>query len=70
MNSHGLMKKALEIQNREKKEEKVTGVCESKSEKNSAIVVRDGIFTISDKLEISGIKQDPELKSLVDSVIR
>lgn len=70
MNSHGLMQKALEIQNRDKEKQKMPNISEKKNTKNSAIVVRDGIFTISENLETSSVKQDPELKKLIDSVLK
>lgn len=70
MNSHGLMQKALEIQNRNKEKQKMPNISEKKNNKNSAIVVRDGIFTISENLETSSVKQDPDLKKLIDSVLK
>lgn len=45
-------------------------ISEKKNNKNSAIVVRDGIFTISENLETSSVKQDPDLKKLIDSVLK
>ena len=35
-----------------------------------AIIVKNGIFTISQDLETSSVKQDPALKALVDSILR
>ncbi len=70
MNSHGLMQKALEIQNRNKEKQEMPNITEKKSNKNTAIVVRDGIFTISENLETSSVEQDPELKKLIDSVLK
>lgn len=70
MNSHGLMQKALEIQNRNKEKQEMSNITEKKNNKNTAIVVRDGIFTISENLETSSVEQDPELKKLIDSVLK
>lgn len=70
MNSHGLMQKALEIQNRNKEKQEMSNISEKKNNKNTAIVLRDGIFTISENLETSSVEQDPELKKLIDSVLK
>ncbi len=37
--------------------------------KGQAIVERDGIFSIRESLETGGVKLDPALKALVDSVL-
>ncbi len=37
--------------------------------KGQAIVERDGIFSIRESLETGGVKLDPVLKALVDSVL-
>jgi len=40
------------------------------SKNKSTIVLRDGVYTIRQNLEISDVKQDPALKELVESVLR
>lgn len=34
------------------------------------IIQQDGVFVIKSNLETSKVKQDPELKTLIDSVLR
>ncbi|MDO5773534.1 MAG: hypothetical protein Q4P16_04405 [Spirochaetales bacterium] len=72
---HGLMKKALEMTN---KNNACTSGLLSKITKSSlrtknmtkAIVEQNGIFTIKENLETSSVKQDPDLKALVESVLK
>lgn len=69
----GLMGKALEIAS-EKKEGK--GLLKHITEKSGTrtmtkvIVEKNGVFTIQAGIETSEIKQDPDLKALVDSVLK
>lgn len=69
----GLMGKALEIAS-EKKGGKglLKHIAEKSGTKTMAkvIVEKNGVFTIQSGIETSEIKQDPELKALVDSVLK
>ncbi len=64
----GLLKKAEGILNVQGENGFMNG-SDSKSE-GKAIIVKNGIFTISQDLETSSVKQDPALKALVDSILR
>lgn len=64
----GLLKKAEGILNLQGDTAFMNGL-DVKSE-GKAIIVKNGIFTISQDLETSSVKQDPALKALVDSILR
>lgn len=64
----GLLKKAEGILNLQGDIAFMNGL-DVKSE-GKAIIVKNGIFTISQDLETSSVKQDPALKALVDSILR
>ncbi|MBQ5499360.1 MAG: hypothetical protein IIT73_06160, partial [Treponema sp.] len=64
----GLLKKAEGILNLQGDGGFMNG-SDVKSE-GKAIIVKNGIFTISQDLETSSVKQDPALKALVDSILR
>ena len=64
----GLLKKAEGILNLQGDSVFMNGL-DVKSE-GKAIIVKNGIFTISQDLETSSVKQDPALKALVDSILR
>ena len=72
---HGLMKKALEMKMTNKTcgsglLSKITKSSLRTKNMTKAIVEQNGIFTIKENLETSSIKQDPDLKALVDSVLK
>lgn len=69
----GLMGRAIEVSARQRG----TGLLKHIAEKNievkkmaKVIVEKNGVFVIQPNLETSGIVQDPELKALVDAVLR
>ena len=67
--SHGLLNKAENVATTQvKKGGLLNKVLKANSTKT--IVEEDGIFSINKNLETSGIQQDPELKALVDSVLK
>ena len=67
--SHGLLNKAENVATTQvKKGGLLNKVLRANSTKT--IVEEDGIFSINKNLETSGIQQDPELKALVDSVLK
>ncbi|WP_295798796.1 hypothetical protein [uncultured Treponema sp.] len=72
---HGLMKKALEMSRQNKPcasglLSKITKSSLRTKNMTKAIVEQNGIFTIKENLETSSVKQDPDLKALVDSVLK
>ena len=67
--SHGLLNKAENVATTQvKKGGLLNKVLKANSTKT--IVEEDGIFSINKNLETSGVQQDPELKALVDSVLK
>lgn len=70
----GLMGKAIEISSENNKTGK--GLLKHITEKNGAksmtkvIVEKNGVFMIQPGIETSEIKQDPDLKALIDSVLK
>jgi len=64
----GLLKRAEGILNLQG-ENGFMSASDSKTE-GKAIIVKNGIFTISQDLETGSVKQDPTLKALVDSILR
>ena len=77
--NRGLMNRALQIKNGKKKEDSSQGLLSKIKNmdmrkmngelKVNAIVENEGIFSIQENLETSGVVQDPELKALVDAVM-
>ncbi|MCQ2248744.1 MAG: hypothetical protein MJZ50_06995 [Treponema sp.] len=77
--NRGLMNRALQIKNGKKKEDCSQGLLSKIKNmdmrkmngelKVNAIVENEGIFSIQENLETSGVVQDPELKALVDAVM-
>ncbi len=69
------MKKALEMSRQNKPcasglLSKITKSSLRTKNMTKAIVEQNGIFTIKENLETSSVKQDPDLKALVDSVLK
>ncbi|MGN0728089.1 hypothetical protein [Treponema sp.] len=72
---HGLMKKALELSKPQNGGgsgllSKITKSSLRTKNMAKVIVEQNGIFTIKENLETSSVKQDPDLKSLVESVLK
>ena len=73
--NHGLMSKALNAKGKAgpegllAKSNKENNMNQKIQEQN-AIVLKDGIFSIKENLQTAGVVQDPDLKALVDSVLR
>lgn len=73
--SHGLMEKALKTKTKLEADSvgllaKISKGSKNMNSKSKVIIVKDGIFSIEENLEVSNVIQDPELKKLVDSVIK
>lgn len=61
------MEKALALLNSGGKQD-MNGQNARKSDK--AIIIKNGIFTINKEIQTGTVKQDPELKDLVESVLK